>query len=124
MNFKPILIIPGEKKSIFFEIFFKSVKTKKFISPLILICNKKILEKEIKKYKFYEKIESINLIKILNRKIRKKNIYFIDIKNSSSKDYIHECFKVAFHILKRGLTNKLINGPINKSKPLKRKYPV
>ena len=76
MNFKPILIIPGEKKSIFFEIFFKSVKTKKFISPLILICNKKILEKEIKKYKFYKKIESINLIKILNRKIRKKKYLF------------------------------------------------
>jgi len=123
VNFKPILIIPGEKKSIFFEIFFKSIKTKKFTSPLILICNKKILEKEIKKYKFCEKIESINLIKILDKRIRKKNIYFIDIKNPSSKDYIHECFKVAFQIIKRGLTNKLINGPINKSKTLKKKYP-
>ena len=57
MNSKPILIIPGEKKSIFFEIFFKSLKSKSFISPLILICDKKILDKEIK---------SLNLKKILN----------------------------------------------------------
>ncbi len=123
VNFKPILIIPGEKKSIFFEIFFKSIKSKKITSPLIIICDKKILEKEIKKYKFYKKIEPIDFKKILNEKIINKNIYFIDIKNSNSKNYIHECFKVAFHIIKRGLTNKLINGPINKSKTLKGKYP-
>ena len=43
MNSKPILIIPGEKKSIFFEIFFKALKTKKIKSPLVLICNEKIL---------------------------------------------------------------------------------
>ena len=123
MNFKPILIVPGQEKSIFFEIFFKSIKSNKFISPLVLICNKKILEKEIKKYKFYKNIELIDFDKILNNKIKKKNIYFINIKNSSSKDYIHDCFRVAFQIIKQGLTNKLINGPINKSKTLRRKYP-
>ena len=52
MSSKPILIVPGEKKSIFFEIFFKSLKSKFFSSPLILICDKKNLDKEIKKYKF------------------------------------------------------------------------
>ena len=41
MSFKPILIVPGEKKSIFFEIFFKSIKSKSITSPLILICDKK-----------------------------------------------------------------------------------
>ena len=59
MNSKPILIVPGEKKSIFFEIFFKSIKSKKFSSPLILICNKKNLDKEIKKYKFKKNIEQL-----------------------------------------------------------------
>ena len=49
MNSSPILIVPGEKKSIFFEIFFKSIKSKKITSPLILVCSKKILDKEIKK---------------------------------------------------------------------------
>ena len=46
MNSKsPIIIVPGDPNSIFFEIFFKSIKTIKFTSPLILICNKKILKK-------------------------------------------------------------------------------
>lgn len=68
MNSKPILIVPGEKKSIFFEIFFKSIRSKKFTSPLILICNKEILRKEVKKYKFYKKIELINLNQIFKKK--------------------------------------------------------
>ncbi len=76
VNFKPILIVPGEKKSIFFEIFFKSIKSKKFVSPLILICDKKILEKEIKKYKFYKKIELIDLNQILNKEVKKKKNLF------------------------------------------------
>ena len=49
MSSKPILIVPGEKKSIFFEIFFKSLKSKSISSPLILICDKKNLNKEIKR---------------------------------------------------------------------------
>ena len=46
MNSSPILIVPGEKKSIFFEIFFKSIELKKIVSPLILVCSKKILDKD------------------------------------------------------------------------------
>ena len=60
MNSNPILIIPGEKKSIFFEIFFKSMKLTKVKSPLILICNKKILYKEIKKFNFKRDIEELD----------------------------------------------------------------
>ena len=37
MKTKPIIIVPGELNSIFFEIFFKTLKIKKFKSPLILI---------------------------------------------------------------------------------------
>ena len=59
MNFKPILIVPGERKSIFFEIFFKSLKSKSFFSPLILICDKQNLNKEIKRYKFNKNIELV-----------------------------------------------------------------
>ena len=64
MSYSPILIIPGEKKSIFFEIFFKSLKSKFFLSPLILICDKKNLDRETKKYKFNKSIEQIELDKI------------------------------------------------------------
>ena len=35
---------------------------------------------------------------------------------------MHNCFKVAFKLIKDGLTQKMINGPINKSKTLNKKY--
>ena len=122
MNFKPILIVPGEKKSIFFEIFFKTLKSKRIISPLILICNKKIFYNEIKRYKFKQKIEPINLNKIFKTKFLNKRIYLIDVSNKKSANYIHLCFKLAFKLIKNGLSKKLINGPINKSKTLRKKY--
>jgi len=119
---KPILIIPGEKKSIFFEIFFKSIKSINIISPLILICDQKILYSEIKKYKFKKKIEIINLNNVFQKRFLNKRIYAVDIGNHESKDYVEICFRVAFKLIKRGLSKKLINGPINKSKTLKKKY--
>ena len=48
MNYKPILIVHGEPNSIFLEIFFKSIKYKKFKSPLVLICSHKILKFQMK----------------------------------------------------------------------------
>ena len=122
MNFKPILIVPGEKKSIFFEIFFKSIKSKKIICPLVIICSKKILNKEIKRYRFKKKIELVEIEKIFDKKFLRKNIYLIDIKNQNSRTYVKNCFNVAFKMIKRGLSRKLLNGPINKSKTLNKKY--
>ena len=122
MNYSPILIIPGEKKSIFFEIFFKSLKSRFFVSPLILICDKKNLDKEIKRYKFNKPIELIKLDKIYFKKFTKKKIYLIDIKHKNSSSYIHNCFKIAFKLIKKGLTNRVVNGPINKTKTLNKKY--
>ncbi len=122
MNFKPILIVPGEKKSIFFEIFFKSVKSKKITSPLILICNKEILYAEIKRFKFKKKIEIIDFDKIFKKDFLNKKIYLININDSKSENYVQICFKLAFKVIKNGLSNKLINGPINKTKTLKKKY--
>ena len=52
MKIKPIILITGEPKSIFFEIFFKALKKNKYKSPLILICCKETLLQEMKKYKF------------------------------------------------------------------------
>ena len=122
MNFSPILIVPGEKKSIFFEIFFKSLKSNFIISPLILICDKKNLDKEIKKYKFNKKIQPIKLDGIYSKKFVKKKIYLIDTEHKNSSIYVHNCFKIAFKLIKKGLTHKMINGPINKTKTLNKKY--
>ena len=122
MNFKPILIVPGEPKSIFFEILFKSLKLIKIKSPLIIICNKKILYKEIKKFNFRKEIEELDLKMLSKKKINNKKIYLINISNNNPKIYIQKCFDYAFSLLKKGLTNKFINGPINKNKTLKKKY--
>ena len=56
MKIKPILLVAGEPKSIFLEIFFKSVKNIKYKSPLILICSKKDLKNQIKKFNIKKKI--------------------------------------------------------------------
>ena len=122
MNSKPILIVPGEPKSIFFEILFKSIRLIKIKSPLILICNKKILYKEIKKFNFQNKVEEFDQKTIQKKKIENKKIYLINISNDNPKIYIKKCFDCAFSLLKEGLTNKFINGPINKNKTLKKKY--
>ena len=122
MNFKPILIVPGERKSVFFEIFFKSIKKRFFSSPIILICDKQNLEKEIKKYKFQKPIEKIDYKKIYLKKFKKKKIYLINVQDKNSGAYIHNCFNVAFKLIKKGFSNKILNGPINKTQTLKRKY--
>ena len=41
MKTKPIILVAGEPKSVFFEIFFKAIKKNRYKSPLILICCKK-----------------------------------------------------------------------------------
>ncbi len=122
MSSKPILIIPGERKSIFFEIFFKSLKLRSISSPLILICDKKNLDREIKRYNFSRVIEQLESDKIYSKKFHKKKIYLINVKYQNSNIYVHNCFKVAFRLIKNGLTHKIINGPINKTKTLNKKY--
>ena len=124
MNSSPILIIPGEKKSIFFEIFFKSIKKYKSRSPLILIASSKLLNFQMKKFNFKKKIQKINLLELKNKKLNNNFINLIDVNYSSknSNDYLKECFEIAFKILRTGYTHKLINGPINKSSFLNKKY--
>jgi|TARA_B100001093_G_scaffold497333_1_gene544138 4-hydroxythreonine-4-phosphate dehydrogenase len=132
MSYKPIIIVAGEPNSIFLEIFFKSLKIKKYKSPLILVCSKKLLLSQMKKFKFKKKINLIDPIKIHNYKLDNKNINLIDIKldlnnsfikiNNKSNFYIEESFRIAFKMIKSGLTDKFINGPISKKKFLKKKY--
>ncbi len=122
MNFNPILIVPGEPRSIFFEIFFKSINSQRIRSPLIIICDKRIFYKEIKRFKFRKKIEEVNQKLISKKNIKNKKIYLVDIPNNYSGTYIQRCFLYAFSLLKKGFTNKIINGPINKTKTLNKKY--
>ena len=127
---KPIIIIPGDKKSIFFEIFFKSLKTK-FKSPLIIFTSKKIFKKELLyfnakiQYKIIQ-IKDLNIVKLNN-----KYLYLVDILNENLKiekskifdnELIKSSFDIVLDLIKKNFTYKLLNGPINKKKFLKKKF--
>ena len=122
MSSNPILIVPGEIRSVFFEIFFKTIRLKNYKSPIILICNRKILLNEVKKFNFKKKIKRIDITNINKKKLIKNEIYFINVTNYKPKIYVQECFACAFNLLKKGFTNKFINGPINKTKTLNKKH--
>ena len=88
MKNKPIILIAGEPNSIFFEIFFKSIKIKKYKSPLILICSQKLLKQQMKELKFKKnlKLLDINLINEYNLDNKSINIINVDLKISSVKN--------------------------------------
>jgi len=132
MNSKSILIVAGEPNSVFLEIFFKTIKNKKFKNPLILITSEKILKKQMKKLKFKKKIKILDHKNFDNIKIDNKSINLININfnqkkvfekiSKKSNKFIEESFKVAFEILKSGKIYKFINGPISKKYFLSKKY--
>ena len=132
MNYKPILIVHGEPNSIFLEIFFKSLRYKKFKNPLVLICSQKILKFQMKKLNFKMDIKIINPSLLNKTKLNNKIINIIDVDynedlsfqkiSSKSNQYIKDCFETSFKILKSGITNKLINGPISKTSFLNKKF--
>jgi len=62
MHRKPIIIVPGQPKSIFFEIFFKSLNIKKIKSPLILVCSVNLFNLNAKKYKLNKNYIYLGLI--------------------------------------------------------------
>ena len=132
-TYKPIVIVAGEPNSIFLEIYFKSIIQKKFKSPIILIASKKLLKLQMKKLKFKKKIKLLKLNDLNNSKLNNKTINLIDVAyhqtkafekiSKKSNNYIKKSFKVAFEIIKNGISSKLINGPISKKHFLNKKYP-
>ena len=131
MNCKPIIIVAGEPNSIFLEIFFKSIKTQKYKSPLILIVSKELLKQQMKKLGFFFEINTIDknfteFKKLDNAKINLINIEyrfnncFEKISNKSS-NYIKKSFKIALKIIQRNKFSKFVNGPVSKKHLLKGK---
>jgi len=128
---KPIIIVPGQPNSIFFEIFFKSLKKKKTISPIILICCANLFNLNAKKFRFNKKIDLINS-EIQNIKLKNCCIYILDIKlrknkieniqSNYNKEYLKNCFYEAFKLLKKNITHKFLNGPVNKKNFLGKNY--
>ena len=73
MSYKPILIVPGDPDSIFFEIFFKIIKIKKIKSPIFLVCSCSLLNEYINKYKIKVKIQEIKIMNLKEKNISKKD---------------------------------------------------
>ena len=85
MKRKPILILAGEPNSIFFEIFFKNLKKKKFVSPIILIGSLKLLKINVKKFKFKKKIKALNKDFYKRFNLNNNSINIINIDYNISK---------------------------------------
>ena len=132
MNYKPIIIVAGEPNSIFFEIFFKTLRTEKFKSPIILIASIDILKLQMKKFRFNRKIKLLTLPELKKTKLNNRSINLISIKytqnrpfkklSSKSNTYINKSFDLALKIIKKKITNKFINGPVSKKFFLKNKF--
>jgi len=129
MKIKPIIVVPGQSKSIFFEIFFKSLKQAKFKSPLIIISTFKILRKEMKKFNSKKNIRLLDHKKLKDYHLDNKSINLVDVNSNDrrkysnkSNMYIQSCFDTSFSIIRSNLTHKFINGPINKYSFLNKKF--
>ena len=132
MNYRPIIIVAGEPNSIFFEIFFKALKIKKFKSPIILVASLSLLKLQMNKLGLKKKIKLINLPQLKNIKLNNRSINLINIKynqnkpfeklSSKSNTYIKQSFELALKILRKKITNKFINGPISKKFFLRNKF--
>ena len=131
MKNKPIILVAGEPYSIFFEIFFKSLK--KTNSPILLVGSKKLLIKQMKALKFKFKINELLVSKIKSSNLRNGCINIVNVNFNHSKifdkitiksnKYIEECCNIALKLIKITKAKALINGPISKSNFLKKKYP-
>ena len=132
MKSKPIILVAGEPNSIFFEIFFKAIKKKRYKSPLVLVCCKRLFFKQMKLFNFKKKFKVLKINELKNVNIDNKSINLIDIRLQKSSNmkiqdklsniYINELFNTAFQIIKKKITKKFINGPINKKTFLNKKF--
>ena len=95
-----IIVVAGEPRSIFLEVFFKAIKHKRYKSPIILICNKKILTNHMKKNNFRRKLNILKLDELKKYKLSNICINLLNVKFSSNKvnQYLNESFKIAFKL--------------------------
>jgi 4-hydroxythreonine-4-phosphate dehydrogenase len=131
-NFNPIIVVAGEPKSVFLELFFKTFKKFKK-NPMVLIVSKKLLIDQLKLLKIKSSVRVLSDHKKINyNSFNNKKINIIDVplkysslKNIKIKDsnkYIKKSFETAIELLKNDKKLKLINGPIVKKSFLGKKH--
>ncbi len=133
MKNSAIIIVCGEPKSVFLEIFFKALKYNSFRSPIILITSLKLLKNQMKKFKFKRSINLIDYNSFTEKDLNKKSINLINVKlkiNFKSKKitnqsnlFIKNCFNIGLDLIKQKKFYKFINGPISKKNFLNKKFP-
>tara|TARA_B100001057_G_scaffold303012_1_gene303232 strand:- start:3432 stop:4379 length:948 start_codon:yes stop_codon:yes gene_type:complete len=123
-NFKPIIIIAGDPKSVFLEIYFKSLKKNQFKNPLILIVNENILLKQMRALKYDFEINKLDIDNLIHKNLNNKkiNIIHVPFDKKFISEYIYQSFEKALFLTKKDKEINLINGPINKKKILKQKF--
>ena len=87
MNSKYILIVNGEPNSIFLEIFFKTLKYRKFNNPIILISSEKLLKLQMKHFNFKKKIRVLDYRKLDEYNINNKSINLINVDFAQNKAF-------------------------------------
>ena len=129
MNIKYILITLGEPYSTFSEIIGKYfIKKRNFKKKIILIGNKKLLHKQLKKLNYSFNLNQItniedsknNMVNIINVEFKYGKVF--SIIDDKSNNYIKKSFDISLDILKHNKECILINGPISKKTFLKKKY--
>ncbi len=136
MKIKPIIVVSGEPYSVFLEIFFKTLNSKKIKnckSPILIIASYDLLLKQMCKLKYSFKIKLLDdnfttLNMLSNKNINLININFnynktFDKISTKSNKYIAQCFNLGLKLMKEKKGHVLINGPISKKHFLKKKFP-
>ena len=133
MKNKPIIILNGEPYSIFLEILFKSLKKKKYKSPIILVSSYELIKFYMKKLKFNKKINLIDFNNFNKKKLVQNSINLINVKfklnknwnkiSKRSNKFIYQSFDLGLKLLNKVETYKFINGPISKKNFLNKKFP-
>jgi len=133
MKNKPIIIVSGEPNSVFVEILLKTLKYKKFESPVILISSLKLLKYNLKKINYKKKINILNIKDVNNKKFKNNSFNLIDVElrtnhnfnkiSDQSRVFIEKSFDIGLNLINNNFSNKFINGPISKKNFLDKKYP-
>ncbi len=133
MNYKPLIVVLGEPKSVFIEIFLKTYKNlkNKIKRPIILIGSIRHFKKQMNYFKYNYFINKVsigetslitnnNYINIIDVKLVINKPFQKNYKNANA--YIEKSFNMALWLLKNGKAIGLLNGPISKKKFLKKSY--
>ena len=133
MKNKPIIIVSGEPNSVFIEILLKTLRYKKFESPIILISSLKLLKNNLKKINFKKKINILNIKDVNNKKLKNNSFNLINVElrtnhnfnkiSDQSRVFIEKSFDIGLNLINNNISHKLINGPISKKNFLDKKYP-